>query len=361
MPPIKVAIVGVGNCACSLLQCVLSSKLKDEIDGIRTTVGKYKVGDIEIVAAFDVDVRKTGRCLGRAAQSAPNCTPVALHEGMDTYGPQVLSGPILDGVSAHMRDYSDKNRSFWISRNHESVNVVEQLRSSGAEILINYLPVGSQKATEFYAECCLEVGLAFLNCIPIFIASNPEWERRFIEKNLPLIGDDMKSQFGASILSQVLQEAAESRGVKVDYHIQRNVGGNTDFLNMESKDRVTSKKISKENVIKNVCSGNQTFVHAGPSEYISVYGDTKIANIHMKMRGVMGSPIELIAQLTVVDSPNSAGVVVDAIRYLKIALDRGLKGSLRGPSSFTQKSPPSPLSLSESMKECDVFLGATQT
>jgi myo-inositol-1-phosphate synthase len=356
MPSIKVAVVGVGNCASSLVQCVLSCKSEVGNEcGFLSSVGGYKVADIEFVAAFDVDVRKTGRCIGRAVQSAPNCTPLFVSDGLDDYGPTVLCGPILDGVSPHMIDHPDKNCSFWVSKDHEAVDVAEQLKLSQADILINYLPVGSQQATEYYANCCLDAGVAFLNCIPVFIASDPEWERRFVEKGLPLIGDDMKSQFGASILSQILQEAAESRGVVVDFHIQRNVGGNTDFLNMESRDRVVSKKQSKENVINHVCSDNNTFVHAGPSEYIQAYQDTKIANIHMKMRGVLGSPIELNAQLTVVDSPNSAGVVVDAIRYLKIAKDRGMTGSLRGPSAFTQKSPPVPLTLSQSVDACRMF------
>jgi myo-inositol-1-phosphate synthase len=199
-----------------------------------------------------------------------------------------------------------------------------------------------------------------LNCIPVFIASNHTWEKRFREKGIPLIGDDMKSQFGASILSQMLQELALSRGHKVKCHIQRNIGGNSDFLNMSNPERVVSKKISKENVIRSQntirgISEDDSFYHAGPSEYIRYHKDNKIANIHLELEGFMGSPVTLDAQLSVIDSPNSAGVVIDALRYLKVARELGIAGSLKGPSAFTQKSPPENLSYSDAIKECDAL------
>ena len=272
-------------------------------------------------------------------------------------GPIVFMGKILDGISDIMNNYPEDER-FCISDKVElSFNeIVNLLKDNSIDILINYLPVGSQRATEFYAECCLQSNTSLLNCIPVFIASDPIWEQKFVDANIPIIGDDMKSQFGASIFSQMIQEIALNRGHKVKCHIQRNIGGNTDFLNMTDKTRIETKKKSKENVlisqdkIRNL--NTNTFYHAGPSEYISYHKDNKIANIHVEMEGFMGSPVILDAQLSVIDSPNSAGVVMEAIRYLKVARELGLRGSLRGPSAFTQKSPPLQLTFSEALKEC---------
>ena len=204
----------------------------------------------------------------------------------------------------------------------------------------------------------MESGVSLCNCIPVFIASNPEWEQKFVDKGIPLIGDDMLSQFGASIFSKMIQELAFARGHKVKCHIQRNIGGNTDFLNMTDKERVKSKKISKENVINSQnrirdIDLNNSFIHAGPSEYIRYYKDNKVANFRVEMEGFMGSPVILDAQLSVIDSPNSAGVVIDAIRYLKVARELGIIGSLRGPSAFTQKSPPEQMIFSNIQFECD--------
>lgn len=263
-------------------------------------------------------------------------------------------GNILDGISPVM-DNEDEECSFQKS-SENTINIVKLLKDTKTDILINYLPVGSQKVTEYYANICLEANVAFLNCIPIFIASDPVWEKKFIDAGLPIIGDDMKSQFGASILSQMLQELAFSRSHKVKCHIQRNVGGNTDFLNMTDSSRVKSKKISKENVIKsqNTIRGisDDSFIHAGPSEYIKFYKDNKIANLHLELEGFMGSPVTLDAQLSVIDSPNSPRVVIDAIRYLKVARDLGIVGSLRDPSAFTQKTPPSQMMFSDTIYEC---------
>ena len=246
--------------------------------------------------------------------------------------------------------------------NHDLVaslrsDIVAQLRQHEAEVLINYLPVGSQLATEFYAEICLELGISLVNCIPVFIASDPQWEQRFVEAGIPIIGDDMRSQFGASIVSQMLQELAFERGHHVKAHIQRNVGGNTDFLNMEDKARLKSKKISKENVIRaqndiRGISTHDSFLHAGPSEYIAYYGDNKVANFRLELEGFMGSPVILDAQLSVQDSPNSAGVVIDAIRYVYVAREMGLVGALRGPSASTQKTPPEQMMFSDAIYEC---------
>ena len=345
---INIGIVGVGNCACSLYQGLHYYSNKSGNGLMRDTIGKYSVKDIRVVCAFDIDKRKVGESLGNAIYKKPNCTPQFVKIVND--GPIVNMGHISDGISGMMEEYPEDER--FCPSDQDPDNITDILKKKNVDILINYLPVGSQKATEFYAECCLDAGVAFLNCIPIFIASDPIWEQKFIDKGLPLIGDDMKSQFGASVLSQVLQELAIKRGHHVKCHIQRNIGGNTDFLNMTDHTRVKSKKISKENVIRSQ-SEEDTFIHAGPSEYISYHKDNKIANIHMELEGFMGSPVVLNAELSVIDSPNSAGVVIDAIRYLKIAKDIGMKGSIRGPSAFTQKSPPIQMSLDESIKECD--------
>ena len=347
MKKIRIAIVGVGNCASSLYQGICMYKDTKNVPGLlRENIGGYTLQDIEVVTAFDVDQNKVGKHLSVALFTEPNCTPVYydnIHKG-----PIVEKGPLLDGIG-------DTVKSMIQVSKERDVCVQEVLKKHKVDILINYLPVGSQEATEYYANECLECGVSFLNCIPVFIASNPVWEQKFREKGIPIIGDDMKSQYGASILSQVLQDSAVKRGIKVNAHIQRNIGGNTDFLNMMSASRVVSKKKSKENVIQSQTTDQDTFIHAGPSEYISHYKDTKIANISLEMEGFLGSQMKLDLQLNVVDSPNSAGVVCDAIRYLKIARDIGLRGSIRGPSAFTQKTPPQHMSLDESIRECDIL------
>ena len=288
--------------------------------------------------------------------SKPNCTPIYMNNIPD--GPTVVKGPVLDGVCIpeNLKDHED----FFIVSEEEDCDVEKYLLQRNVDILINYLPVGSQKATEYYAELCLRTKISFLNCIPVFIASDPVWEKRFIDAGVPIIGDDMKSQFGASILSQMLQELAISRGHHVKAHIQRNVGGNTDFLNMTNQGRLLSKKKSKENVIRsqhdiNNLDQDDCFFHAGPSEYIKYYGDNKVANIHLELEGFMGAPVTLDAQLSVIDSPNSAGVVIDAIRYLKVARELGIVGALRGPSAFTQKTPPMQMSYNDAMYECNAL------
>ena len=363
--PINVAIVGVGNCACSLYQGFTYYKDKETVSGlVKASIGGYSIHDIRVVAAFDVDTRKVGKCFKAAMLSPPNCTPLFVQDKDLPDGPHVMMGRVLDGVADHMTTYPE-DEGFQVST-ADTVDVVHVLKSKEVDILINYLPVGSQQATEFYTECCLDAKVSLLNCIPVFIASNPEWEQKFIRAGIPLIGDDMKSQFGASILSQMFQELAFSRGHHVTCHIQRNVGGNTDFLNMTDKTRTVSKKISKENVIRsqNVIRDapmDDSYYHAGPSEYIRHYKDNKIAHFHLEMEGFMGSPVTLDAQLSVIDSPNSAGVVMDAIRYLKVAREMGIRGSLRGPSAFTQKTPPQALTYHQTLDECEALANRTWT
>lgn len=357
---IRVAIVGVGNCANSLYQGLTFysgyTQGKERNGLMKDRIGGYAVSEIEVVAAFDVDKRKVGKCFREAMWAEPNCT--LSFEPNVPDGPLVQMGPVLDGVADLMENYPEEE-AFRISE-EKPVDVAEVLSDRNVDILINYLPVGSQKATEFYANECLKSGVSFLNCIPVFIASNPEWEQKFIDAGIPLVGDDMKSQFGASILSQMLQELAFARGHKVKAHIQRNVGGNTDFLNMMDQSRLKYKKVSKENVIRSQNEIHEvdpetSFLHAGPSEYIAYYKDNKVANIRLEMEGFMGSPVILDAQLSVIDSPNSAGVVMDAIRYLKTARELGIVGALRGPSAFTQKTPPQQLMFSETVYECEAL------
>jgi myo-inositol-1-phosphate synthase len=357
---IRVAIVGVGNCANSLYQGLTyyaGYTAGQERDGVmKSRIGGYSVANIEVVAAFDVDKRKVGKLFRQAMWEKPNCTPC--YEANVPDGPIVQMGPVLDGVPALMKDYPD-DEAFRVA-DAEPVDVAQVLTDRNVDILINYLPVGSQKATEHYAEACLTAGVSLLNCIPVFIASNPKWEQRFIDAGIPLVGDDMKSQFGASILSQMLQELAFARGLNVNAHIQRNVGGNTDFLNMVDQSRLKYKKVSKENVIRSqhVIRGvdpEESFLHAGPSEYIRFYGDNKVANFRVEMEGFLGAPVILDAQLSVIDSPNSGGVVIDAVRYLKVAREMGIVGSLRGPSAFTQKTPPQQLMFGETLYECDAL------
>jgi len=237
-------------------------------------------------------------------------------------------------------------------------SIIEKIRYHEVDVLINYLPVGSEKATYFWADICLQTKINLVNCIPVFIASDEEWQNKFYDAEIAIIGDDMRSQFGASVLSQMLQELAFDRGHEVKCHIQRNVGGNTDFLNMEDKSRLKSKKISKENVIRSQntirgISQEGSFLHAGPSEYIQYYGDNKVANFRLELKGFGGAPVIFDAQLSVQDSPNSAGVVIDAIRYVKVAQEMGIYGALYGPSAFTQKTPPMQMMFNEALKECN--------
>lgn len=360
---IKVAAVGVGNCFSSLYQGLEYYKDHDEdadgrpIPGVMfSRIGGYHPADVKVVAAFDVDRRKVGRPVGEAIFAHPNCARVFCEDVPD--GPIVQMGPVLDGVSDYMQTQPEKY-GFRVS-NEEQVDVVEILKASGAEILINYLPVGSQKATEFYAQAAIDAGLSFINCIPVLNINDMNWETKFIDAGLPYIGSDMKSQLGASILSQMLQELAFGRGMEVDYHQQLNVGGNTDFNNMMVQSRLKHKKVSKENVIRaqnelhNVPI-NPDALFAGPSTFIPYLKDNKIAYFNLHLRGFGDAPVTIDVKLSVQDSENSAGVVIDAIRFLKVARELGLVGCLRGPSAFTQKSPPRQLSYEDSYKECEAI------
>ncbi|MFA5087150.1 MAG: inositol-3-phosphate synthase [Candidatus Paceibacterota bacterium] len=341
---IKIAIAGIGNCCSSLVQGIYYYKdIKDDdelVPGLMHNVlGNYRVSDIKIVAAFDVDKRKVGKDIGEAIFEKPNCTKTFCHDVPKT-GVIVKMGPVLDGVAAHMKDYPD-DQTFIVS-DKKSVDVVEELKKSKADILVSYMPVGSQKATEFYANACLEAGVAFVNCMPVFICSDEKWEKKFRDKGIPCIGDDIKSQVGATITHRVLSHLFAERGVTIDRSYQLNVGGNTDFLNMYGeRARLKTKKISKTEAVESQLAKRLSYdnLHVGPSDYVPFLKDNKVCFIRMEGRKFGNVPVELELRLSVEDSPNSAGCVIEAIRLLKIALDRGVGGTLLSSSAYFMKHP----------------------
>ena len=345
MKNIKVAVVGVGNCASSLIQGIHYYRNKSEKDAIglmHWEIGGFKPGDIDIVAAFDVDRRKVGRDVNEAIFAKPNCTVVFCAE-LPQAGVTVRMGKILDGFSKHMNDY-DAGHTFELSDEPEPTEeeVVKALLESGAEILLNYLPVGSEEATRFYADCALEANIAFVNNIPVFIASDPVWAKRFKDKNLPIIGDDIKAQLGATITHRILTDLFNKRGVKLERTYQLNTGGNTDFLNMLNPERLASKKESKTEAVQSVAGArlDDENIHIGPSDYVPWQKDNKICFIRMEGTLFGDVPMNLELRLSVEDSPNSAGVAIDAIRCAKLALLRREGGVLDAPSAYFCKHPP---------------------
>ena len=345
MGKIKIAIAGVGNCASALVQGIYYyyrnfSGKEENIPGVMHNVlGGYKISDIEVVAAFDIDKRKVGKDLSEAIFEKPNCTKIFCKD-IPKLGVEVKRGPSLDGVANHMKNYPAENT--FIESDEKAVDVVEELENSKAEILINYLPVGSEVATEFYAKAALEAGCAFINCIPVFIASREEWARRFEEKKLPIIGDDVKSQIGASILHRTIMRLLETSGCVIDRSYQLNFGGNTDFLNMLERSRLKSKKISKTEAVNSILSKKLSYenLHIGPSDYVPWLKDNKICYIRIEGRKFGNVPFEIDVKLSVEDSQNSAGCVIDAIRIAKLALDRKIGGALISASAYLMKHPP---------------------
>lgn len=338
---IKVAIVGVGNCASSLVQGVYFYRAhpKEKVGLMHQELGGYLASDIEFVAAFDVDARKVGKNLSEAIFAKPNSTLI-FYQKVPPQNVTVKKGPKLDGVSSHMKGYS-KDRLFQYS-NKKPVDVVKELKASGAEILLNYLPVGSEKASRYYANACLKAGVAMVNCIPVFIASDSKWGNKFREKGLPICGDDVASQAGATIIHKAIANLLVQRGITIDRMYQLNVGGNTDFLNMLDKTRLESKRISKREAVNAMLSrrlANEN-IHIGPSDYVPWLNDHKIAYIRIEGRKFGGVPLEIDLKLSVGDSPNSAGSVIDAIRCTKIALERGISGPLIAASAYLMKHPP---------------------
>nr|QMP83669.1 MAG: myo-inositol-1-phosphate synthase [Caudoviricetes sp.] len=364
---IKVAVVGVGNCASAIVQGVhyYQGNREDNIQGIGyANIGDYFPEDIEFVAAFDVDRRKIGLPLKESIFSKPNCcrifSPTILTDTSGSFDCIVQMGPVLDGVSEFMSIQRGDDPNYFDVSDQEPVDVPQILKESGAEIVLNYLPVGSEKATEYYANASIEAGVMFINCIPVLALNEPHWENRFIEAGLAYVGSDMKSAIGASVISQVMQELLFDRGAKVDMHAQINMGFNNDFANMEIKTRLSDKKISKENVIRSQndirnVPVNTGELYAGPAAYVPRGTDEKVAFFDIRATGFGGSPYKIDIRLSVQDSENSAGVVIDAIRFLTVAKELGVKGCLRGVSAWTQKSPPVQLTYAEAKEECEAL------
>jgi len=337
---IRVAIVGMGNCASSLIQGIEYYKDNNDVIGLMNyDIEGYKPGDIEVVAAFDVDKRKVGKDVSEAIFAKPNNTTI-FEKDIKNNGTIVKMGKILDGISDHMKDFPE-DRAF-IPADEEPCDIVKELRNSNTDILLNYLPVGSEDATRFYAECCLEAGVAFINNIPVFIASDEKWAQRFRDKGLPIIGDDIKAQLGATITHRTLARLFRDRGVKLDRTYQLNTGGNTDFSNMLNKSRLRSKKISKTESVQSQLETplEAENIHIGPSDYVPWQNDNKICFLRMEGRMFGNVPMNLELRLSVEDSPNSAGVAIDTIRCCKLALDRKISGPLIAISAFTMKHPP---------------------
>lgn len=358
MRNIRVAIAGVGNCASSLIQGLEYYRGRNEQDYaglMHPRIGDWGASDIEIVAAFDIDRRKVGKPLEEAIFAKPNCTKV-FQSILPAAGVSVQMGPILDGVALHMADYADDEAFRPAER--KPVDVVQALVAARAEILVCYLPVGSERAVRHYARTCLAAGVAMVNCVPVFIASDAHWAGRFRDARLPIVGDDIKSQVGATIVHRTLSRLFGDRGVHLDRTYQLNTGGNTDFLNMLERRRLKSKKHSKTESVQSqlderLAAGD---IHIGPSDYVPWQDDNKVAFIRMEGRGFGDVPMELELRLSVQDSPNSAGVVIDAIRCVKLGLERGLSGPLEDPSAYYMKSPPKQMRDSEAHARTNAFI-----
>ena len=333
---IRVAIAGVGNCANSLIQGVTyyANAADDEtVPGLmHVRFGQYHVRDLEFVAAFDVDAKKVGLDLAEAIWASENNT--MKFADVATTGVAVKRGPTLDGLGEYYRELVDESEA-------EPVDVVQELRDSGADVLVCYLPVGSEEAAKFYAQAALDAGVAFVNAIPVFIASDPAWAQKFVDAGVPIVGDDIKSQLGATITHRVMARLFESRGLKIDRTYQLNVGGNMDFKNMLERRRLQSKKISKtqavtSNIVDNLPAND---VHIGPSDHVPWLDDRKFAYVRIEGRGFGDAPVSLEYKLEVWDSPNSAGIIIDAVRAAKLALDAGQGGPIESASAYFMKSP----------------------
>lgn len=342
MGKIRLAIVGVGNCACSLIQGFFYYRNGRDVSSaglLHPQIGPYRLEDIDVVAAFDVDRRKVGFDVAEAIFAQPNCTKIFFPD-VPRLGVKVQMGPIMDGVSEHMAEYPEE-RAFRVA-DAAAVDVVKTLKESGADVLINYLPVGSEQAARFYAKAALDADCGMVNCIPVFIASDPQWAKRFRERGLPIVGDDVKSQFGATITHRILTKLCNDRGVKLERTYQLNTAGNTDFLNMLNRERLKSKKISKTDAVQSQLAKPlaKENIHIGPSDFIPWQNDNKVCFVRMEGRQFGGVPFNLEMRLSVEDSPNSAGVTVDAIRCCRLARDRGIAGPLKAISAFAMKHPP---------------------
>jgi myo-inositol-1-phosphate synthase len=334
---VRVGIVGVGNCASSFVQGLSyykDAKGNEPVPGLMNVeLGGYHISDVEVSAAFDVNASKVGRDVSEAIFAEPNNTQ--RFATVPQSGIIVNRGRTLDGLGKYLRETIEESPD-------DEADVAAILRQSKTDVLVSYLPVGSQKATEWYAERALEAGCAFVNCIPVFIASNPEWRKRFEERGLPIIGDDIKSQVGATIVHRVLANLFRERGVRLDRTYQLNFGGNTDFQNMLERERLESKKISKTQAVSSQLDIPlpASDIHVGPSDHVPWLTDRKWAYIRLEGTTFGGVPLNMEVKLEVWDSPNSAGIVIDAVRCAKLAMDRKIGGALTGPSSYFMKSPP---------------------
>jgi myo-inositol-1-phosphate synthase len=354
---LRVGLVGVGNCASSFAQGLVhyrEAKANEPVPGLmHVDLGGYHVGDVEIASAFDVNAQKVGRDVAEAILAPPNNT-----HRFSRFGPTKVSverGPTLDGLGKYLRDEvpeSDKS----------PVDVAEVLADTKTDVLISYLPVGSQAATEHYAEAALKAGCAFVNCVPVFIASNPAWSGRFRDAGLPIIGDDIKSQVGATIVHRVLANLMRERGVRLDRTYQLNFGGNADFQNMLERERLESKKISKTQAVSSQLEVplDPDNIHIGPSDFVPWLTDRKWAYIRLEGTAFGGVPLNMEVKLEVWDSPNSAGVVIDAVRCAKLAMDRGIGGALTGPSSYFMKSPPQQFTDEEARLRVERFIAGEE-
>ncbi len=364
MGKIKIAIAGTGNCAASLVQGIehyrqIRKQKNPEIIGVMNMeMSGYYPDDIEVVAAFDIDKRKVGERLDVALDAKPNCV-FKVFEKLPKSKIMVEMGPLVDGVSAHMSNYPE-HRTF-VAAKRKPANVEKILRDTGADILMNYLPVGSEEDTKAYAEACLKTGVSFINCIPVFIVSNPEWARRFEMKRIPCVGDDIKAQIGATILHRTLAKLCSDRGVKIDRTYQLNTGGNTDFLNMLNRDRLRSKKVSKTEAVQSQLGNplEDENIHIGPSDYVPWQNDNKVCYCRVEGRGFGGFPVTIETRLSVEDSPNSAGVAIDAIRCCKIARDRKIGGPLTSIAAYTMKHPPKQIPDTEAKELVRKFVQGT--
>jgi myo-inositol-1-phosphate synthase len=335
--PIRVAIAGIGNCASSLVQGVEFYRDADPTERVpglmHVVLGGYHVHDVEFVAAFDVDASKVGVDLGKAIFAGMNNT--VKFSDVPELGVEVQRGPTFDGLGKYYREVVEESPT-------APVDVAQALRDARADVLVSYLPVGSEQAQKHYAQACLDANVAFVNAIPVFIASNPEWAAKFEAAGVPIVGDDIKSQVGATIVHRILSRLFEDRGLAIDHTYQLNFGGNMDFKNMLERERLQSKKISKtQSVTSQIDQGISTDdVHIGPSDHVPWLQDRKWAYIRLEGRNFGDVPLNVELKLEVWDSPNSAGVIIDAVRCAKLALDRGIGGPLLGPSAYFMKSPP---------------------
>lgn len=349
----------MGNCASSLVQGLFYYEDVDSNDEkvpglMHNVLDGYKISDIEPVAAFDVDRRKVGKDLSDAIHANPNCTQE--FSEVPNLGVNVMKGPVKDGVAAHMKEFEDEET--FLPSERDPVDVAKVLEERDVDILVNYMPVGSEEASKHYAKACLESGTAMLNCMPVFIASDDTWASRFEEKGLPVAGDDIKSQVGATITHRVLTKLLRDRGVKLDRTYQLNTGGNTDFLNMLERNRLKTKKISKTEAVQSQLEEPlpDDRIHIGPSDYVPWQDDNKIAFIRLEGRKFGDVPVNLELRLSVEDSPNSAGSAIDGIRVCKIALDRGISGPLNSISSYIMKHPPEQYSDEEARMKTEEFI-----